>query len=415
MNNQPVIKIENLKKQYRLGATGAKTLREEFSALRAKLCGHENPNVKIGSSNVSGDFMALDTINLNIYKGETVGIIGRNGAGKSTLLKIISQITSPTSGSVYINGRVASMLEIGTGFHPDLTGRENIYLNGAILGMTKREITAKLNDIIKFSECEKFIDTPVKRYSSGMYVKLAFSVVAHLTSEILIMDEVLAVGDAAFQNKCIEKMLSLAKEEKRTILYVSHNMSTVERLCSRAIVMSNGQITYDGDTHNAIGAYLLSRENTSSKVVYNESSNDINCTNPPVTLNFAEYTNGSIDVHGTDPLSLKLEWTNEENVSDLCMRMTIYDSMKRPIATSVIKNFYSGKKDETASRTFLFDISEIQSGEYETRYTFFSVSGTIKDFYSVMGLSFNKTMPLSKIKWHSKLWGNIELKEPTVI
>ncbi len=414
MANEIVIKIENLKKQYRLGVTGAKTLAGEISAFFARIRGKENPNLKIGTIRNRGSFFAVDGIDLEISRGETVGIIGRNGAGKSTLLKIISQITTPTSGSVKIKGRVASMLEIGTGFHPELTGRENIYLNGAILGMTKKEIKSKLEDIIQFSECEKFIDTPVKRYSSGMYVKLAFSVAAHLSSEILIMDEVLAVGDAEFQNKCIKKMLSLAKEENRTILYVSHNMSTVEQLCDRAIVMADGKITYDGDVQNAIEAYISSRENVCTDIEYDENDNLANCENPPVVLNSAEYADKRIDFSANEPLEIKLMWTNKEDISDLCMRMTIYDSLKKPVATSIVEKFYSGKRGESVCKTLSFDISKLQAGEYETRYTFFTVSGTIRDFYSVIGLAFNKVAGEANIKWFNKTWGNIRLDEPKI-
>ena len=192
-------------------------------------------------------FLVLDDVSFEVSKGECVGIIGHNGAGKSTLLKLISRITAPTSGDIWMNGRVASMLEVDTEFHGELTGRENIYMNGAILGMKKKEIDEKMEDIIEFSECRQFIDTPVKRYSSVMYVKLAFSVAAHLDSEIMIMDEVLAVGDINFQQKCLEKMRSVATEEGRTILYVSHNMSTIRTLCNRCMVLDHGKLNFDGD------------------------------------------------------------------------------------------------------------------------------------------------------------------------
>lgn len=410
-----VIKIENLTKQYKLGVISAKTLRAEIAAFTAKLLGKENPNSKIGLTVKKGMFNALDNVNLEIFKGETVGIIGRNGAGKSTLLKVLSKITTPTSGAAYINGRISSMLEIGTGFHPELTGRENIYLNGAILGMSKKEITQKLEDIIEFSECREFIDTPVKRYSSGMYVKLAFSVAAHLTSEILIMDEVLAVGDAAFQQKCIDKMLSLAKSEGRTILYVSHNMSTVERLCSRAIVLDKGRVICDSDTHTAIEAYLNSRSNVCTKMTFSDDSNKIN-SRSPITLHSAEYKNADIDISGDAPLEITFSWTNKTEVCDLGLRLTIYNSEKRPVATSVIKSFYSGSTGEKAEMTLSFDISQLMCGEYETRYTFFYLSGTITDLYSSPGLSFNKlaTASDSELKWFNKVWGSIKLPSPKI-
>ena len=411
---ETVIKIENITKEYKLGAIGAHTLREEIQAIGAKLTGKENPNAKIGAVNKKGMFNALDNVSLNIYKGETVGIIGRNGAGKSTLLKILSKITTPTKGRVCIKGRISSMLEIGTGFHPELTGIENIYLNGAILGMTKSEITEKLDDIIDFSECREFINTPVKRYSSGMYVKLAFSVAAHLSSEILIMDEVLAVGDAAFQQKCIDKMLSLAEKENRTILYVSHNMSTVERLCSRAIVLDKGSLIYDGNPENAINAYLSSRENIVSSMNFDSAKKISKNQNSPIDLSLASYEKSSVDFNENTPLEITFNWTNKTDIKNLCMRLTIYNFQKQPVATSVLKNFYSGKKGDSHSATLVFDISPLAAGEYETRYTFFYLSGTITDLFSSIGLSFNKIISLSKtdIKWFNKAWGNITLPPP---
>ena len=216
MSDELAIKIEHVSKQYHLGAIGGGTLKGDLQSWWARKRGREDPNSKIGDRTdiKMGDrFLALDDINLEVKKGEAVGIIGHNGAGKSTLLKLLSRVTAPTKGTIFLNGRIASMLEVGTGFHPELTGRENVYMNGAILGMTKAEIDKKLDEIVEFSEVAKFIDTPVKRYSSGMYVKLAFSVAAHLDSEIMIMDEVLAVGDMAFQRKCLSKMRSAAKDE----------------------------------------------------------------------------------------------------------------------------------------------------------------------------------------------------------
>jgi len=257
-NNELMLKIENVSKIYRLGEIGGTTLRDELQRLKAKVLHREDPTKKIGAKNYNkGEkFKALDNISFEVKKGERIGIIGHNGAGKSTLLKLISRVTGPTEGKIYLNGRVASMLEVGTGFHPELTGRENVYMNGAILGMTKKEIDAKMEDIIEFSEVRQFIDTPVKRYSSGMYVKLAFSVAAHLDSEIMIMDEVLAVGDVAFQNKCLAKMKRVSEEDNRTILYVSHNMSTIRRLCNRVIVLDHGAIIFDGKVDEGINKYI---------------------------------------------------------------------------------------------------------------------------------------------------------------
>ena len=231
--NRPVaIQVSGVKKMYRLGQIGGGTLQADLQSWWARKRGKEDPNSKIGEGERShGDtFMALNGIDLTIYQGEAVGIIGSNGAGKSTLLKLLSRVTAPTEGDIDIYGRIASMLEVGTGFNGELTGRENVYMNGAILGMTKSEIDAKMEEIIEFSEVREFIDTPVKRYSSGMFVKLAFSVAAHLDAEIMIMDEVLAVGDMAFQTKCLDKMREAANKDGRTVLYVSHNMNTLTEM-----------------------------------------------------------------------------------------------------------------------------------------------------------------------------------------
>ncbi len=257
MTENLMIKIDHVSKQYILGQIGGTTLRDELQRFNAKLRNREDPTKRIGAReyNKGETFLALDDVSFDVKPGERVGIIGRNGAGKSTLLKLISRVTAPTSGMIGLNGRVASMLEVGTGFHGELTGRENIYMNGAILGMSKREIDNKIEDIIDFSECRQFIDTPVKRYSSGMYVKLAFSVAAHLDSEIMIMDEVLAVGDMAFQKKCLEKMNDVSQSQGRTILYVSHNMNTIRQLCNRCAVLDHGKLVYDGDVDGGISRY----------------------------------------------------------------------------------------------------------------------------------------------------------------
>lgn len=252
-----ILKIDHVSKEYKLGEIGGTTLRDELQRTFAKLRKKEDPTKKIGAKeyNKGEKFLALNGVSFEVGKGERVGIIGHNGAGKSTLLKLISRITAPTDGTISLNGRITSMLEVGTGFHPELTGRENIYMNGAILGMTKKEIDAKMEDIIEFSEVRQFIDTPVKRYSSGMYVKLAFSVAAHLDSEIMIMDEVLAVGDIKFQEKCLNKMSDVSMKQGRTILYVSHNMNTIRQLCDRVVVLDRGKVVFDGDVEKAIEVY----------------------------------------------------------------------------------------------------------------------------------------------------------------
>lgn len=259
MSNEIAIKIDDVSKEYRLGAIGGGTLRGDIQSWWAKKHGKEDPNIKLDNINKVVDtnsrFLALDDVSFEVKKGEALGIIGHNGAGKSTLLKLLSRVTAPTYGTISYNGRIASMLEVGTGFHPELTGRENVYMNGAILGMTKAEISRKFDEIVAFAEMEKFIDTPVKRYSSGMYVKLAFAVAAHLDSEIMVMDEVLAVGDMKFQQKCLGKMGDAANNEGRTVLYVSHNMNTIRQLCNRCVVLEHGKLIYDGDVDMAISIY----------------------------------------------------------------------------------------------------------------------------------------------------------------
>ncbi len=254
-----VISVENVSKVYRLGQIGCGTLKGDVSRWWAKLRGQPDPFLKIGDEHharkIGEQFWALDDVSFQIKEGEVVGIIGRNGSGKSTLLKILSQVTTPTSGQIKIKGRIASLLEVGTGFNPEMTGRENVFLNGTILGMTKTEIRSRFDEIVAFSEIEEFIDTPVKRYSSGMYVRLAFAVAAHLEPEILIVDEVLAVGDAGFQKKCLGKMGDVASKG-RTVLFVSHTMTAVKSLTSRAILMNGGRVVCDTDTEDAIQKYL---------------------------------------------------------------------------------------------------------------------------------------------------------------
>lgn len=264
-----VIKVEDLGKLYRLGEIGTGTISHDLNRWFARIRGKEDPFAKVGESNdrstkANSDYVwALKDINFDISEGEAIGIIGRNGAGKSTLLKLLSKVTSPTTGQVKVKGRIASLLEVGTGFHPELTGRENIFLNGAILGMTKSEIKRKFDEIVAFAGIERYIDTPVKRYSSGMYVRLAFAVAAHLESEIMIVDEVLAVGDSDFQKKCLGKMEEVTHKEGRTVLFVSHNMAAVNSLCTRAVVVEKGSIIFNGDVSKGIFTYLeLNRQNS---------------------------------------------------------------------------------------------------------------------------------------------------------
>ncbi|MEQ8414718.1 MAG: ABC transporter ATP-binding protein [Imperialibacter sp.] len=269
-----VIDVKGLGKAYQLGQFSTGTLANDVKRWWALSRGKEDPFLKIGEANdrsKKGDsdiVWSLKDISFDIKQGDSVGIIGRNGAGKSTLLKVLSHVTSPTTGVVKVKGRIASLLEVGTGFHPELTGRENIFLNGAILGMSKLEIKSKFDEIVDFSGVERYIDTPVKRYSSGMYVRLAFAVAAHLESEILIVDEVLAVGDAEFQKKCLGKMGHISKGEGRTVLFVSHNMSAVTNLCTQGIVLRNGQMEFNGSIQGAMQSYLQQFSESQTQVNY---------------------------------------------------------------------------------------------------------------------------------------------------
>jgi lipopolysaccharide transport system ATP-binding protein len=272
------IKVEELSKAYQLGQIGTGTVSRDIERWWARLRGKDDPFLKIGEQNdrtiagKSGVVWSLKDISFDIQQGEAVGIIGRNGAGKSTLLKILSRVTAPTTGTVKTRGRVASLLEVGTGFHPELTGRENIFLNGAILGMRKKEISKKLDEIIDFSGVERYIDTPVKRYSSGMYVRLAFAVAAHLDAEILIVDEVLAVGDAEFQKKCLGKMGEVSKGSGRTILFVSHNMAAINTFCEKTLLLENGIKKIIGNTHECIREYFkLNNDSKNDMAVINKA------------------------------------------------------------------------------------------------------------------------------------------------
>jgi lipopolysaccharide transport system ATP-binding protein len=279
-----VIKVENLSKQYRLGLVGVNTFKEDLQRKFARLRGKEDPFLQIGTLNDrtimdSSKFVwSLNNISFDVNQGDVLGIIGSNGAGKSTLLKILSKVTMPTGGSIKAKGRIASLLEVGTGFHPELTGRENIYLNGAILGMRKQEISRKLDEIVDFAGIHKYLDTPVKRYSSGMYVRLAFAVAAHLDSDILIVDEVLAVGDIEFQQKCLGKIGKISSTQGRTVVFVSHFMNHIQKLCNKSLYLNKGELEYYGDVTSAIDLYqtIMSKNNEVFSFV---NDNEFICVN----------------------------------------------------------------------------------------------------------------------------------------
>ena len=362
------IKIENLKKQYKLGTIGGQTLNAELQSWWARKRGKEDPNLKIGQdySNFGERFYALDGINLEIKKGEALGIIGGNGAGKSTLLKILSRVTTPTEGDVWIDGRIASMLEVGTGFHAELTGRENIYMNGAILGMTRKEVDEKIESIIDFSECRQFIDTPVKRYSSGMYVKLAFAVASHLDAEIMIMDEVLAVGDMAFQKKCLGKMGEEANGGK-TILYVSHNMSTIRKLCDRCIVLKKGKVIFDGDVNKAIDVYMgnfsdVSNGNINNKIKDRGTSPDRLGVRIMMNQIFFKRKDKLI-FENSESVEFDVEVEAFDNLTNLFMGVSINEADSTPIGFEYVPlpNMCLGEKKDFH---FITNFKELPSGNY---------------------------------------------------
>lgn len=280
MSKGIAIKVEGLGKLYRLGEVGTGTISHDLNRWFARMRGKEDPFAKIGEHNdrtskgTSDYVWALKDVNFEVKQGEVLGIIGRNGAGKSTLLKLLSKVTKPTTGRININGRIASLLEVGTGFHPEMTGRENIYLNGAIMGMTRREISAKFDEIVAFAGVERYVDTPVKRYSSGMYVRLAFAVAAHLEPEILIVDEVLAVGDAEFQKKCLGKMKDVSLNDGRTVLFVSHNMGAISSLCDDSVFMRNGTVAQIGPTSDIVKQYLNYGTSQSAEYVWPQPAGD---------------------------------------------------------------------------------------------------------------------------------------------
>lgn len=336
-----ILKAENISKQYRLGEVGTGTLSHDVNRWWHRIRGKENPYLKIGevndrSTKGTSDYVwALQDINFEVNRGEVLGIIGKNGAGKSTLLKILSKVTAPTTGSIKSRGRIASLLEVGTGFNGEMTGRENIFLNGAILGMTKKEISAKLNEIIEFSGCERYIDTPVKRYSSGMTVRLAFAVAAFLEPEILVIDEVLAVGDAEFQKKAIRKMQDISRGEGRTVLFVSHNMAAVKSLCTKSLVLEHGKVVFSGDIDEGIAKYLNINSNSNSGIIYNvedaPSSNVVRLLES-VVLN--EQFENKFDYFITEKIGIRIKFEILSDTDDLFLGLNLYNDEECHILSS---------------------------------------------------------------------------------
>lgn len=415
--SETAIKIENLKKQYRLGAIGGQTLNAELQSWWARKRGKEDPNLKIGQdySNIGESFWALDGINLEIKKGEAVGIIGGNGAGKSTLLKILSRVTAPTEGDIWINGRISSMLEVGTGFHGELTGRENIYMNGAILGMTRKEVDEKIESIIDFSECRQFIDTPVKRYSSGMYVKLAFAVASHLDSEIMVMDEVLAVGDMKFQKKCLGKMGDASQNEGKTVLYVSHNMATIRNLCTRCVVLDKGHLIYDGDVEKAIDLYM-NQASSDLRTFYSfeGQKRSVLERGTKVYLHSFEFLDKGIARYSSlEKIKFQIDVEGKVDMEDLRVRLEIRTVDGTNVGMSESKPMFSLKEKEREKLNFSFDITNLAEGMYTLRITLFLLNdmgihegydeSTEPIYFEIMEDEYGRT------NWLPQYWGRVKL------
>ena len=425
ISDEIMLKIENVSKVYKLGEIGGTTLKDELQRLKAKVLRKEDPTKKIGAKNYNkGEkFKALDNVSLEIKKGERVGIIGHNGAGKSTLLKLISRVTGPTDGKIYLNGRVTSMLEVGTGFHPELTGRENVYMNGAILGMTKKEIDAKIEEIIDFSEVRQFIDTPVKRYSSGMYVKLAFSVAAHLESEILIMDEVLAVGDMSFQNKCIEKMKNVSENDNRTVLYVSHNMNTIKRLCNRVIILKKGKIVFDGNVDDGIELYL------NNETAHSEQFVDLSkIQRPVVSMNSTKMLSitwinreSPVYIRGENAI-LKISWKPIDVLDSVRFRIIIRSPSDEPVATTISKEISNITNTNSYLTTIALDTALLSEGKYILSIAMISKNAdgltTILDHVtrcSSFSVVENDALDDSVLDWNPMFWGYVHYPEIDIL
>jgi len=382
-----VIKAEQISKLYRLGEVGTGTLSHDLNRWIAKVRGKEDPFAKVGETNDrtrkgNSDYVwALKDLSFEVGRGEVLGIIGRNGAGKSTLLKLLSKVTKPTAGQIRIRGRIASLLEVGTGFHPEMTGRENIFLNGTILGMTKREIKSKLDEIIDFAGIARYVDTPVKRYSSGMHVRLAFAVAAFLEPEILIVDEVLAVGDAEFQKKCVGRMKDVSANDGRTILFVSHDMTAINQLCHRSLLLEGGELKATGPTSDIIATYQRSFLNSG----FNEVRVDSFCAINRLVFNSDVYTSG-------DPatITLALSFMQETNLSGLAL--LFYNELNQRIAIIDLRNFgIIGKYDAGQTLTCQVEVSEVPFIEGTYNIGLYIESGQVrKDITDIIRIVVNE-------------------------
>ncbi len=415
--SETMIKVEHITKEYRLGAIGGTTLREDLQRLGAKLKGKEDPTLKIGADQgkYNEKFLALDDVSFEVKKGEALGIIGHNGAGKSTLLKLLSRVTAPTKGTISFNGRIASMLEVGTGFHPELTGRENVYMNGAILGMTKAEIDRKFDEIVAFAEMEKFIDTPVKRYSSGMYVKLAFAVAAHLDSEIMVMDEVLAVGDMKFQQKCLGKMGDAANNEGRTVLYVSHNMNTIRQLCTRCIVLDHGRVIFDGDVEEAISIYMnASKVTDGTEIDLSDMRMDHLPANVKIKMTHLSILDRSQPVYSNkEKIVFSLTLHSNIDIRELRFRFELRYMDGSSVGMAQCDILGEVFQDETKTYTMEFDTSMLIRGKYNVLFCIYEMNefGAYDDFDAILPALTFEIEDDHMINWNTNAWGHVLLPQ----
>lgn len=413
-NREIAIQLSGVRKMYKLGQIGGGTLQGDLQSWWARIRGREDPNTKIGSTQrlVGQTFMALNGIDLIVYKGEALGIIGGNGAGKSTMLKLLSRVTAPSAGEIDIYGRIASMLEVGTGFNGEMTGRENIYMNGAILGMTKAEIDAKMGNIVEFSEVGDFIDTPVKRYSSGMYVKLAFSVAAHLDSEIMIMDEVLAVGDMAFQKKCLDKMRDAANKQGRTVLYVSHNMNTIRQLCDRCIVLDKGKIVFDGDVEEAIEVYIGESSSTSSQYLYSAQDHTDKGSKSLTVKSLIMPHKGSSQIQPGENVEILLKCEVRIPISNVKFRFEIQYADGTVVGTVMSGNDVDFPEAGICGVQLLFDTTHLVPGRYKADLVAYSTDDLGNDIYidGIIPAMFFSICSYDDIAdWPHKYWGHVRL------
>jgi len=383
MNKDIILQAENISKQYRLGLVGTGTLSHDLNRWWHQIRGKDDPYLKIGETNdrsikgTSDYVWALQDINFEVKRGEVLGIIGKNGAGKSTLLKILSKVTSPTTGSIKSRGRIASLLEVGTGFNPELTGKENIFLNGAILGMTKKEIASKLDEIVEFSGCERYIDTPVKRYSSGMTVRLAFAVAAFLEPEILVIDEVLAVGDAEFQKKAIGKMQDISREGGRTVLFVSHNMAAIRQLCTQTLILENGRIIFEGNTSEGIDVYFnINEESKIRNGVYQSDKISQNpCIKKVVITNNLNFQDPCVKFYHDEEIVLDIEYSNQIPIVTFTVGIALLDFNKNKLFTNHFDFAQSREKSGRIRCKIPKDI--FNQGVYSFDVAIFQKGGTV--------------------------------------